>query len=259
MIAAAINLARARDAQLDLLHMVPMPEQTPLADAEQYMDEGHEAITEAMLYASVNVPASRSIRYCRNVARGIVTAARERKSDMIITGWRGRSFRTEFILGSTLDPILERSPCDVMVLKNVKRRDYKRVLVPVAGGPNLSLALEIADRFADAKAGRVTCLFIRRGGRVIEDVKKSLDEALADGGHDPRRFDLTVIEAPEVASAILGAAERCDLLVMGASAQGAFHRMVAGTLPEEVAFRCKKPFIMVKARHRLKTWIERWF
>jgi amino acid transporter/nucleotide-binding universal stress UspA family protein len=259
MIGAAITLARAKSAELDLLHMVPIPDQAPLSDAEKYMAPGHEAIVEAMLYASVNVPATRSIRYCRNVARGILSAARQRRSDLIITGWRGRSFRREFVLGSTLDPILEQSPCDVAVVRNVKQPSYRRVLVPVSGGPYLPLALEMADHFADSAGGKVTCLFIRRHRQGTEAVEQAVREALTAGGHDPGRFAFTVIDAPDVASAILGAAERHDLLVMGASAQGVFRRMVAGTLPEEVAVRCKKPFIMVKAHRKLKTWIERWF
>ena len=38
-------------------------------------------------------------------------------------------------MGSTLDPVIERAPCNVVILKNFSDRVFRRVLVPVAGGP----------------------------------------------------------------------------------------------------------------------------
>ena len=49
MIRQIMRIAEARNAQVELLHMVPIPDQIPLSDADQYMDPGEEAIAEAMI------------------------------------------------------------------------------------------------------------------------------------------------------------------------------------------------------------------
>jgi len=259
MIQAAIAIAQAKDGELDILHMVPIPEQAPLSDAEQYMQEGREAVVEAVLYASVNVPANRSVRYCRNAARGIVSAAREKRSNLIVLGWRGASYRREFVLGSTIDPVLERAPSDVAVLKDCSRRHYERVLVPVRGGPNLGLVLELADIFAVPGTGQVTLLNVRRPGERTRGAARSLQVILQAVGDGRDRFVVKFAESDRVADAIVEEAKRHDLVIMGASAESRWRRMVLGTLPEDVARRCNMPFIMARAAGRIESFIRRWF
>ena len=47
MVQNTYKLCGAKDARVELLHMVPVPPQVPLADAEKYMLEGKEGILEA--------------------------------------------------------------------------------------------------------------------------------------------------------------------------------------------------------------------
>ena len=144
------KLSGAKDAQVELLHMVTIPEQVPLSDAEKYILTGKEAITEAMLYLVPRFPITSTIRYCRNAARGIVMAAREKRIELIIMGWHGPdSYRKSFIFGSTLDPVVENAPCNVIVFKDCICDSYKNVLVPFAGGPNSAFAFEIASILVD--------------------------------------------------------------------------------------------------------------
>ena len=43
---------------------------------------------------------------------------REKNVDLLIMGWHGRARSRRFTLGSTVDPIIERVPCNVVILKN---------------------------------------------------------------------------------------------------------------------------------------------
>lgn len=126
----AYKLCGAKEASVELLHMVPVPKQVPLSDAYKYMDTGNEAIFEAMIYLAPKFPVTTTVRYCRNVARGIISAAREKNVDMLIMGWRGKTYRKEFIFGSTVDPVIEKAPCDVVVFKGCGKQNFKRILVP---------------------------------------------------------------------------------------------------------------------------------
>jgi APA family basic amino acid/polyamine antiporter len=122
----AYKLCLAKRASVELLHMVPVPDQVPLHDAEQYMLEGKEGIVEAMLYLESHFPVGMTVRYCRNIARGIISAAKEKGADMTVMGWRGPSWTGTFSLGSTLDPVVERSPSSVVVLKDCGNKVFRR-------------------------------------------------------------------------------------------------------------------------------------
>jgi APA family basic amino acid/polyamine antiporter len=104
--------------------MVSVPEQVPLSDAHHYMLEEKEAMVEVMLYLAPIFPVSTTIRYCRSIARGILTAVREKKIEMLIMGYGGKRKTQGFRLGSTLDPVIERAACDIVIFKEPKNVAY---------------------------------------------------------------------------------------------------------------------------------------
>jgi hypothetical protein len=76
-----------------------------------------------------------SRRTVNHIARGIVSAIREKKTRMLVLGWHGRSSKSIFNIGSTIDPVIEQAPCNVVVLKDCGgNKSFKNILVPVAGG-----------------------------------------------------------------------------------------------------------------------------
>ena len=214
MVRTTYRLCDATQARVKLLHMVPVPDQVPLTDAEKYMLEGKEAIVEAMLYLEPPFPITTIISYCRNVARGIVSAVREKKIDMLIVGWHGRSRTYGFSLGSTIDPIIERSPCNVVILKGGGNQRFKRILIPVAGGPNGGFALEIASMLVDKEEGMINAF------TVVTD-KEKFDIVGFVSEHKERlqipseQVSMKAVNATNVIETILKEAEDYDLVVIG--------------------------------------------
>ena len=250
------KLCGAKEARVELLHMVPVPDQVPLTDAEKYMHEGKEGIVEAMLYLAPQFPLSSTIRYCRNVARGIVSAVREKKVDMLIMGWRGEASSYVFRLGSTIDPVMERTPCNVVVLKDCRDRDYARVLVPLAGGPNGAFALEVASILADKEAGEVVAFTV--AGHRKFDIGQFLADHVERLHLPPERVQAKVVTAPDVVEAILQESEGYDLVVLGSTAEPLLYQFARDPIPETVAKRCTKPVVMVKAGAGIRSWVKRW-
>ena len=257
LVQTSYKLCQARQASVELLHMVPVPDQVPLSDAGRYMFAGKEAILETMLYLAPMFPISTTLRYCRSISRGIVSAIREKHIDMLIMGWHGRRRRRAFNLGSTVDPIIERSPCDVVVLKDCGgNRSFKRVLVPMAGGPNGALALEIACILADQDA-EVVPLTIANPKRPF-DIDKFVDAQAERLGIDRSRVRPRTVTASGVVSAILTEAADYDLVVIGATREPLLRHLRRASVPETIAQRCPKPFVMVKASTGIRSWIQRW-
>ena len=263
MVRNTYALCGAKEARVELLHMVPVPDQVPLSDAEAYMGEGREAIGETMLYLAPLFPISTTIRYCRNVARGIVSAVREKQINMLIMGWHGRSGSRSFALGSTVDPVIERVPCNVVILKNCGDQRAQHVLVPVAGGPNSAFALEIAGILADVKVGRITVLTVQSPARARTfDLEQFLVDNQERIGVPRDRIETKIVEEERVERAILQESRNpkmaYDLVVMGATHEPLLYRYTRESVPEIVARECTRPFVMVKATGGLRSWVRRW-
>ncbi len=228
------------------------------------MGEGREAIGETMLYLAPLFPISTTIRYCRNVARGIVSAVREKHTSMLIMGWHGRRRSRSFTLGSTVDPVIERVPCNVVLLKNCGG-DLRplNVLVPVAGGPNSAFALEVAGILADAKKGRITVLTVASKERPSGfDVDEFVDNNLERIAVSRERISTRVVVGERVERSILDESGdedmAYDLVVMGATHEPLLYQYTRESVPEIVARECRKPLVMVKASRGLGPWVRRW-
>ncbi|MBN1808975.1 MAG: amino acid permease [Planctomycetes bacterium] len=257
MVRTTYKLGEAMNARVELLHMVQVPEQVPLGDAERYMMEGKEAIVEAMIYLSVHFPVSTALRYCRSIARGIVSAVREKKINLLVMGWHGRSGDHPFTLGSTVDPIIERSPCNVVVLKGLSDQRVRKVLVPVAGGPNGGFALEVASILVDEAEGEIVAFTVDRG-RGGFDIGQFVDAA-AEKMRIPReRVSTKMVRAENVVKAILEESKEYDLVVLGATRQSMLYQMTREPVPETVARMCEKPLVLVRASGGFRSWLRRW-
>ncbi|MHC5037741.1 MAG: amino acid permease [Planctomycetota bacterium] len=259
LVRTAFKTCQAKHAWVELLHMVPVPDQVPLTDASRYMRQGREGIVEAMLYLAPRFPVSSTLRYCRNIARGIVSAVREKHIDLLLMGWHGSRATSEFFLGSTLDSVIERSPCNVVIIKDAGEHKFHRILVPVAGGPNSAFALEIATIVAEDDDCEIVVFFVDAGREdidlnvFIENQKDRLDVPV-------ERIRTKTVQSANVLEAILEEAESqpYDLVVVGATRESLLSQVMRDTIPNQVARACKKPFIMVKAEGGLRSWIKRW-
>jgi len=257
LVRTTYKLCGAKHARVELLHMVPVPDQVPLTDADQYMRDGRVGIVEAMLYLAPLFPVSTTLRYCRNVARGIVSAVREKKTHMLIMGWHGQPQTRAFNLGSTIDPVIERAPCNVVVLKDCGNRTFKRVLVPLAGGPNGAFALEIASILADEAEGEIVVFTVTSDVHPF-DIELFVDDNRGRLRLPPERVTLKVVPKRNVVDAILEESEQYDLVVLGCTREPLLYRTARTTIPEIIAQRCTKPLATVKSSGGIRSWIKRW-
>ncbi|MGD2294716.1 MAG: amino acid permease [Candidatus Aminicenantes bacterium] len=250
-------LSEAKKAKVRLLHMVPVPEQTPLSDAEKFMMEGKEGIVEAMLCLVLKFPITTTIRYCRNIARGIIGSVKEKKTDMLILGWHGKPKGPLFRLGSTLDVVMERAPCNVAVLKGLGNQKFKRILVPMRGGPNSALALEIASILAEKDDAEVVSFAVKSKKSRI-DADKVTDTITERSNVNPERIKMKLVKANNAAEAILNESKDYDLIVLGFTRDPLIRQITKETVCHAVAWKCNKPMIIVKAPGRIGSWLKRW-
>jgi nucleotide-binding universal stress UspA family protein len=257
LVKTTYKISNAKNAEVNLLHMVRVPDQVPLSDAERYMLVGKEAIVEIMLYLAPLFPVNTTIRYCRNIARGIVSAIREKHTNMLIIGWHGKIKNREYSLGSTLDPVIERSPCDVVILKDCGNLSAKRILVPIAGGPNCGFALEIAHILADSIDSEIVAFNVA-GGKHTTDLNALVNHTEKSHNIPEGRFEIKIKRHQDVIQTILNEAKNYDLVVVGATEQSIINQFFNPSIPEALAEKCQKPFVMVKAASGIRSWVKWW-
>ncbi|MEE8390842.1 MAG: universal stress protein [Anaerolineae bacterium] len=105
-----------------------------------------------------DVPVDVVVRSGRNIGAVILQQVRQFEADTLILGWSGQLNRGRYLLSRTLDPVIQGAPCDVIVLHGEHIDSVRRVLVPVAGGPNAPYGFEIAR--ALAPEATITALYV---------------------------------------------------------------------------------------------------
>jgi uncharacterized hydrophobic protein (TIGR00271 family) len=176
-------------------------------------------------------------------------------------GWRGDpSARPTYDLGSVIDEVVTRAPCDVAILKGEIPERLERILVPTAGGPHAPAALQIAlDLAGDSKAEIIALNLIN--GPITPSAREAaqakIDQTL-QVLEDATRVSRRIARADDVKQGILDAAMRCDLLLLGASEEGVLEQITFGGLSEEIARASTTPVILVKRYRGLPTfWLRR--
>lgn len=85
-------------------------------------------------------------------ARGLYTVAEQEEADLIVVGSRGRGPIGRVLIGSTVEPLLEGSPCPVVVvplgLAVQEEFELRRIGVAFDGLPESRAALDLAQQIA---------------------------------------------------------------------------------------------------------------
>lgn len=248
-------IARRHNGELLALHVATVPPQLSLADGRYFLKGGREHLEKVIEVAKKSdVPVHTMIRLGRNVAESVRKTSIENASDMIVLGWPGITNTAGRVFGSVIDPIVDNPPVDIAVVRFREMRPVRSILVPTAGGPNASRALELAIDMAHQnpdEPARIV-LFNVRPPHMRESARvraqKTLQGFLRHINHEPT--ELKVVEGEDIVRVILTEATEGnhDLIVIGASQEPLFENVLVGTIPEQIARHAAITVMMVKRR-----------
>lgn len=250
------SLIPDKEALIEFLHMIPVPGAVALSDAGKFLKSGKEAINIANKKLGGLYPTASTIRYCRNISRGIITTVKERHSKTLIMGWHGKTGNQAFSLGSTLDPVICGTPGNVIIVKgDIKPQKMKTALVPIFGGLNDVLAMKTAERLLSEEGGAITAFYSNRAkmrpGHIYSIMKKIVV--------NPR---ITIHEMnthyARMENLIIEEAGNHDFLVLGIS-EPKTSRLGFPSLSEKIAARVESPMLLVKTNSVLRTLAKQLF
>ncbi len=250
----AIDVARGRSMEIELIHVVEVPPQLPLSEGDvlvgddgetqRMLDEAIEQVTDA------GVPAESQLRYARDVATGIVGAVDKYDADGLFMGWRGRPRRRDVVLGSFIDRVLGEASCDVFV-KRIRQssREIDSILVPVAEGPHCALAVDLVGTIAAERDAMVRLLHvahpdagdatIEESAELLRDYESTLDDADVD-------VTSTTLRNEHVAGAITDETANHDLTVLGTTRDPFLNRKLVGSVAEGVGRSASSSVILAR-------------
>jgi APA family basic amino acid/polyamine antiporter len=119
MLATAIALAKERGAEVEAITVVRVPRRYPLeGPLPREVDERvQSALEEARLLGEdYGVPVRTDVVRARSIGYAIIDAARERRADVIVLGSSPKWRRQSRFFSPTVDFVLRRSPCEVLVV-----------------------------------------------------------------------------------------------------------------------------------------------
>lgn len=256
----AYPIANAQAGDVIATAVVKVPDQLPIQEGLKYVDRQMPNIDAARNYAATNGYAlSTDVRVAHRVEEGILSAAEQDRTDLILMGWKGYTSTSERIFGEVLDRVVHRSNSDIAVVKIRGEGEFKRILLPTAGGPHAEFAAELIEPIVKATGAKVTACYVIPPDATREEEEEAerwMNRTLRHVNLGDVEF--RAIRSDSVANGIINTASDYDLVVLGAAKTGLFQQLLFGEIPDRVGRYADSSVMLVK-RHEgtAKRWLRR--
>jgi len=228
LITLASAMARQHDnGTVVAVHIVDVPDQTPLAVAAENLDafdaESNDLLAAARTDAETyGVDVETHTIFSHRVYEEIFDAAQDQKADVVVLGWGPDSHGSPGRVESFAGDLLGTLSCDFVVFKD-RGFDPSRVLVPTRGGPGSEVSADVARTLQEEFGAEITLLYVAddldgQGGH--EEQLAAWAEA-----HDLADATQVVDVAEAVDEAIAERARDHTLLMLGATEEGLLSRL----------------------------------
>lgn len=269
----AAELADLYEAhRVHLVHVVSLPTAvlpglslTP--DTAEGMKKKAQERLEGLSLGEGNLTVTREVR-TGAPARELAHAAQAVHADLILVAGRNHGMLTEMFLGSVASSLIRVARCPVLMMAGVQpKARFQEILAAVDLSPISLPVLENAFRVASRNQAhvRVLSLFehplLKADAETMlpralnsadieslgEEHRKAVEELLARIPIQGARVDVEVMSKAPAANAIVDVAKftEADLIVLGTSGQGGWHRMILGSTANFVLNRAPCPVLVV--------------
>ncbi len=257
LMAAAI--ARDRHYEIDCVQVMLIPRHTSPSETQVRTAKSRRLLRQAEVLAKKwQIPLHTQIRVTHDVAQTILETINEQHIDLILMGWKGNTSTPGRIFGTVVDTVIRQATCEVVLVKLGKipqsptpTPNFKRWLVPIAGGPNSRLAIQLLPALitlGNEPQIRLTQVFkpseLKPDMSVLEQAIRHLMRR--------RKLSSTVVALPVQADSVaegvinLVETEGYDVVVLGASREGLLQQAIQGNIPEAIASGVESTVILVR-------------
>ena len=246
----AIAIAQELGYELECLHIIVVPRTSNPAETPVSKVAGLNLLTQAIdLARASKVPIHTQIRVTHDVAEATLETIKERHIDLLFMGWKGSTGTPGKIFSRVADTLIRQAPCEVILAKFGEKQNFNRWLVPVAGGPNVSEAVQLLPALASLGTTpkiELCTVYLpeeKPNTKILEKFVEYLQPKFN------RKVKVTTICAYYVAQAIISLAKKqqIDAIVMGATRETLLQQVIKGNIPETIARQSSCTVIIVRS------------
>ncbi len=269
---AAAKAAKKEPAELIVMNVITVPEQTSLEQEVAYEKERiqrqQKLLDEAEKFAEEHGIGLRTHAIVgRDVGETVLDVIELEEADGVVMGWSGVRKRRDRILGSNIDQIIERAPCEVSLVRQ-HTDAFGDVVAFIEDGQYSPVVAEQAAAFAGADGGTsLTLVNVQnpdeggevseleaRGEAVIEDVATQVGV---------EEYNCEVFVSDDVQSTLVDIANHYDTSVLGVSNPGSVEGVLSGNISDTIGHEVDGTVVVVRDREgtirSLRTAITRRF
>lgn len=258
----AERLAWVWHGELQLTRIMTIPHYATDDEASERFAPNKEHIDNAKKSVGMDVPVSTIVARSDTAARGIVDTVRDRRTNMVVLGWKGYTAKQGYEMGNTIDRVIETAPCNIMIIKPGEEglhtgKPIRRILMPTTGSQHSLMATRIAiSLLDDSEESMITIFNVNSTGEANQSIMRRLQPIINEMGNIPMK--VKIVESDDIVGEILKESDKNDLLILGAPNEGALKTMLFGQVTERIASECKKAVILAKKDMGVRSWIRRW-
>ncbi|QSG01369.1 amino acid permease [Natranaeroarchaeum sulfidigenes] len=256
-LAAASAASHDGEAELVVMNVITVPDQTSLAQEVSYeqerIDRQQELLAEAEEIATeLDIGLRTRALVGRDVGKTVLHVIEQENADDVVMGWSGTRKRRDRVLGSNIDRLIEQAPCEVTLVRYVEETAGD-VVAFVGEGPYSSIAVRKAAAIArmddDATLTLVnvqtsdgseeTDALVKRGQEIIDETARSVD---VEG------YESNVVVTDDVESELVKIGRRYDTVCLGVSRVSSVERLLSGAIPETIGEQVPGTILLVRSR-----------
>jgi nucleotide-binding universal stress UspA family protein len=265
MAAASAHAHESEQAEVIAVNVIEVPRQTSLSQDLQFEEERVERQQELLesardIAADLDIGLQTRAIVGRNAGSAILDVIEEVSADHVLLGWQGTRSRRDHVLGSTIDPVIGRAPCDATLVKlgPEGERGAGEIMVLAGKGPHAPVAARRATEFVSAADDASLTLLNVQSPETDADEDSSpaergeavIEELAERAGIKYMSYDSEVIVAADTERAIIDASEEYDTICVGATRSGAVSQAVFGSLPEAVGAQVDRTVVMARGPNK---------
>lgn len=244
--ALALSVCEGHGADLYLVGPQSSPGQTPSTPPEERLERASPGEVQSLsLDEGRGVNLAGGIRVGHSLESLVTNAASDHDVELVVLDSDMFPARSR-LRRSKVRRIAQRATCDVLVVSGPgSLEDMRTILVPIADGPHSGLAVEAATAIASARDVWIDVLHIVPPSASRKD-REQADRMLRDalGRFDSDRADDWLLEADDVAEAILEESTHYDLTIMGTPERNRLKRFLFGSTTDSVVSESTVPVLV---------------
>ncbi len=258
---AAASASAYENAEIIALNVIVLPDQTALAQGVEFEKERVERQENLLdevekAAADLNIGIRTKVIFGREVSDVVLNQVKKEVADEIVLGWKGKRKRREFILGSTIDPIVKRAPCKVTLVKQ-RIEKIGDIAAFVGTGPHTNAAVKRAyDLAKSEKDSSLTLINLQKdsetndGDTPEEKAKALLSKTITDSGLNEKELKTKIIVTDNIRDTLIAECDKYDTTCLGATRSSKLEQALFGSFPELVGEKVHGNVIIVRGEER---------